>query len=384
MNSNSKDRVTIVTIIALLMSLFAQMQAISLLGITIPLSLAERTTATDTIGQVMALYSIGLVIGSYQGKRVIARVGHIRAFAGFAAIATSAAIIHSLTQGVIFYAILRIISGISAAIMLIVIESWFNTLSSAHNKSRLLSIHQIVFYLAMGSGQLLINLSPNNFSSTFLIAGLLSCSALIPITLIRIENPPVALVTPIKIFELIKVAPCGIIGAICAGNTIGTLFNLAPLYAKQMQVSMLNISIFMSAIIFSGVLIQRPIGKLADKYTREHILVALLLITAGSAQLLLIFGTVLPLPLLGIILGAPIACLYPVSAAATYAKLDNSKAVASSSTLMLAYATGGFSGPIIASYLMSSFHANALFVYLSAYCIIGSIITLVIYQKRGQ
>jgi hypothetical protein len=63
------DKSTLVTIIALLVSLFAQMQAISLLGITIPLSLSSNEISTNTVGQVMALYSIGLVIGKLPRKK---------------------------------------------------------------------------------------------------------------------------------------------------------------------------------------------------------------------------------------------------------------------------------------------------------------------------
>lgn len=378
MRYNVNDKSTLVTIIALLVSLFAQMQAISLLGITIPLSLSNNEISTNTVGQIMALYSVGLVIGSYQGKNAIARVGHIRTFAGFGAIAISAAIVHSLTHSVVFYALLRIVSGLSAAVMLIVIESWFNTLSQNANRSRLMALHQVTFYFAMGTGQLLINLVPGDFSAIFLIAALLSCCALIPITLIRIENPVVRINTPVKLSELVKIAPCGIIGAVCAGNAIGTVFNLAPIYAKNMQISTLDISIFMSAIVFSGVTLQRTIGKLADKYSRERILIVLLIITAGAAQLLLLLNTVVSLPILGIVLGAPLACLYPVSVAATYARLSDDKAVASSSALMLAYAIGGFSGPIIASFSMTLFSNKALFMFLSIYCIAGAIICFVL------
>jgi MFS family permease len=381
MQNSVNDKSSLVTILALLVSLFAQMQAISLLGITIPLSLASNDISTNTVGQVMALYSIGLVIGSYQGKKTIARVGHIRAFAGFGAIAISAAVLHSLTHSVVFYALLRIVSGLSAAVMLIVIESWFNTLSQNANRSRLMALHQVIFYCAMGTGQLLINLIPSDFSATFLIAALLSCCAIIPITLIRIENPAVTINTPVKLAELIRIAPCGIVGAVCAGNAIGTVFNLAPIYAKDMQISTLDISIFMSAIIFSGVLMQNTIGKLADKYSRERILIVLLLITALAAQLLLL-NTLVPLVFLGILLGAPIACLYPVSVATTYAHLSDDKAVASSSTLMLAYAIGGFSGPIIAAFSMTFFSPKALFIYLSMYCIAGAVVCFVIQKNK--
>jgi MFS family permease len=168
---------------------------------------------------------------------------------------------------------------------------------------------------------------------------------------------------------------------VCTGNAIGTVFNLAPIDAKNMQISTLDISIFMSAIIFSSVSLQSTIGKLANKYSIERILIVLLLITAGATQLLLFLNTVAPLAILGIILGALIACLYPVSVAATYARLSDDKAVASSSILMLFYGIGGFSGPIIASFSMTLFSNKTLFMYLSIYCIAGAFICFVI-QKN--
>lgn len=375
MEQKLNEKNTIITIIALLVSLFVQMQSISLLGITIPLSLSEGKSSINTIGQIMALYSIGLVIGSYHGKKIIASVGHIRAFAGFAAVATSAAIVHSLTYSELTYGILRIISGISAATMLIVIESWFNTLSQNSNRGRLLATHQVIYYFAMGSGQLLINVFPNNYNSTFLVAALLSCFALIPLTLVRIENPKIALSTPIKLSKLFKIVPAGIIGAICAGNCIGTLFNLAPIYAKNIGSSTIEISVFMSAIIFSGVLLQKTIGHLTDKHSRTNILVIMLFITAACMLLIPMLSSTLPLSFLGILIGPPIACLYPISVGIVYEKLSADKAVASSSALMLAYAIGGFSGPVLASYAMTYLGNNTLFIFVAIYCFLGAILS---------
>ncbi len=380
MNTPFNDKQNIITLFSLLLSLFAQMQAISLLGLAIPLSLSDVGSSINTIGQVMALYSVGLIIGTYQGKKTIAQVGHVRAFAGFAAIATVTAIVHSLTNSIVFYGVLRVLSGISAAVMLIVIESWFNTLSINSNRSRLLALHQIVFYVAMGSGQLLINLSPENLSTIFLIAAILSCFALMPITLIRIENPPVVVAKPISITTLIKLAPCGILGAFCAGNAIGAVFNLSPVFIKSITPSMVELSIFMSAVIFSGAILQRSVGKVADKYSREYTLIFLLVLMAMSALVVIFFSTEIPLPLLGVFIGAPMGCLYPISVAMTYAKLTNDKAIASSSWLLLAYASGGFLGPILASYLMLEFGGDMLFIYIAVFNLFLAVCCYFIYK----
>jgi len=204
-----------------------------------------------------------------------------------------------------------------------------------------------------------------------------------PITFVKIENPSITLTNPISFFELFKIAPCGVIGAICAGNAIGTVFNLAPIFSLQAGASTFNISVFMSAIIFSGILLQRPMGKLADQYKRESILLMLLGLTTLSSQLILWGNTAMPLPLLGIVLGSTIACIYPVSVASTYEKLSPDKTVASSSALLLSYALGGFSGPVMASLAMDYFGNNALFNYLSISCMVG-IACLVFYNQRTR
>jgi len=383
MNNELKNLPPINTIFALMLSLFLQMQSISLLGISIPLSLSALKMNISHIGLVMALYSIGLILGSFQGKKVISNVGHIRAFSGFAAIATIVAITHNLASNAYLFAILRVLSGLSSAIMLVVVESWFNTLCKNHHRSRLLAIHQIVLYLAMGSGQLLINLTPGQLNSAFLVAALLSCMALIPITLIRIDNPKIVNTQPIPFIELFQAAPTGIIGAICAGNAIGTIFNLSPLFAQQTQASTWDISVFMSAIIFSGILLQRPIGLLADKYPREYILYALLVFTVISTQLAIHFSHFISLTLMGVLLGAPIACLYPISIATVYTKFNEEKSVAASSGLLLAYALGGFTGPVFASFAMNIFGVSALFHYLSFYCVLAIFICIVFLRAQS-
>jgi hypothetical protein len=60
MKYSVNDKSTLVTIIALMMGL---------LGIAIPLSLLGNEISTNSMCQVMALYSKGIIIGSYQGKK---------------------------------------------------------------------------------------------------------------------------------------------------------------------------------------------------------------------------------------------------------------------------------------------------------------------------
>lgn len=357
-----------VTIAAMLASLFAQMQAIGLLGIAIPLNLADQQVGVNAIGPVMALYSMGLILGAFQGKLMISRVGHIRAFAGFAALAASVAIVHSFTTNVYICGLLRLLSGVAAAVMLVVVESWLATFTHNRNRGRLLALHQITFYLAMGSGQLLINIA---LSSAFLIAAILSCLALMPIVLVKTESPKISLSSPMSFFELSRISPGAMIGAICAGSAIGTVFNLAPIYAKELGTSTFAVSVFMSTLVFAGILLQHPMGKLADRFNRTGVLLLLLGLTAAVSLVVMHFTASLSLPLIGLMVGSLIACLYPSSVATAYERIAPEKAVGASSALLIAYAIGGFSGPVLASSAMQHFGSDALFAYLAGVMVLG-------------
>ena len=82
--------------------------------------------ALEITGLVLAFYHLGFILGSLQAGRFIARAGHIRAFAAFAAIASSAALAHVLVVTPPAWMALRFLSGAAMAGLFMVTESWLN------------------------------------------------------------------------------------------------------------------------------------------------------------------------------------------------------------------------------------------------------------------
>lgn len=66
------------------------MTGISLLGIILPLRMAGEGFSILLIGIVMTAYYVGQALGSHFSKKVIFRVGHIRAFTVFSAVGAAA------------------------------------------------------------------------------------------------------------------------------------------------------------------------------------------------------------------------------------------------------------------------------------------------------
>ena len=163
-----------------------------LLGLVLPIRLSEEAVPTSITGLVMSGYYAGLMLGALYGKRFIGRVGHIRAFAAFAAIVSSGALAHALWFDPWIWMSLRMLTGFCMATLFAVIESWLNEKSGNEARGQVLSLYMITSYLALGSGQLLVNLwEVDGFEPYCLIAILISLS-LVPVTLTSVAGPEIA------------------------------------------------------------------------------------------------------------------------------------------------------------------------------------------------
>ncbi|MCV6589970.1 MAG: MFS transporter [Marinobacterium sp.] len=359
-------RHSVITLAAIQLSLFAMMQASGLLGIAMPLSLFSAEVEVSSIGWVMAFYSTGLMLGSLYGKRIISQVGHIRSFAGFAALAAMVAITLNMTFDLPLWAGLRFLTGFSAAVMLIAVESWMTGLATNANRGRLLALHQITFYLAMGSGQLSINLTTGEYSQGYLIAALLFCFAVMPMVLVRTINPVLTPTEQINIMPICRKVPASVAGTLGAGCAIGALYNLVPVYARANGLTTFDTSLLMGALVFGGVLLQYPVGRITERCGNSWPVLILLLLLC----LLNTVAAILPMPhsmpvLLSFaaLLGSILACLYPACVVAASARIEPQERVTLSSTLLVFYAVGGFTAPVLASQLMHYGGSQGVFIF---------------------
>src|SRR5690606_17914583 len=101
-----------------------------LIGITLPIRMGIEGLPPEVSGLVMSAYYGGLVGGCVYGPRIIGRVGHIRAFAAFAAVISAATLLPALWFAALPWAVLRAVSGFCMAGLFATIESWLNVRSS--------------------------------------------------------------------------------------------------------------------------------------------------------------------------------------------------------------------------------------------------------------
>ncbi|MEP1584543.1 MAG: MFS transporter, partial [Marinobacter sp.] len=164
---------------ALILSIVLLVSGNAFLMTLLGVRLSIEAVSPNIIGWILVCYSIGFVLGTLYVHLIIGRVGHIRAFAVFAAMAAVCALLYPMAVSEVFWAILRALSGFSVAGVLVVIESWFSSRATNANRGALFAVYQIVFYLSAAGGQLLINVGEPSSFIPFSLAAVLLTLALI-------------------------------------------------------------------------------------------------------------------------------------------------------------------------------------------------------------
>ncbi|MCG6542402.1 MFS transporter [Pseudomonas sp. KSR10] len=321
--------------------------------------------STGMIGLLMSGYFAGFLVGTWLAPSLIRRVGHIRTFAFYAALASVAVLMHVLIVNPWVWLVLRLLYGVALVTLYMVIESWLNAQVSGEKRGQVFALYMAVNLGALAAAQQLLSLdSPMNFT-LFALAAILICAALMPITLTRQAQPAQPDMPATDLLQLARIAPLPLMAAGVSGLTLGGFWGLAPVYASQSGFDASGVGLLMSVTILGGAVLQWPIGLFSDKHDRRLVLLWVVAIAA------ILGGLITPLTsgplLLGMMFlwGGLAFSIYSIAVAQMVDQLHPDEILSGSSGLLLANGFGAAFGPVVAGGLMSVFGPKALPVFFA-------------------
>ncbi|HKY94630.1 MAG TPA: MFS transporter [Kiloniellales bacterium] len=336
----------------------------SLLGVK--LTLAGYTT--DVAGLVLAGFFVGIVTGALLSPRLVQRVGHIRVFAAMAGLASVAALVHAALLDPWLWGAMRALAGFALTSMYVVVESWVNDRAQNTFRGRLLAVYMILWLISMAAGQLLIDVADPAGSSHFLlIAGFFS-ACVVPLALATQSAPDYSSPARVPLFALWRIAPLATVAAAMVGLIHGTLVGMASVYAQSADYSTREVALFTAAIYVGGIVLQLPIGRLADRVERRLVLAGITLAAAGAALLALWLSERSFAGLLAAtaLLGGLCLPFYSLTLAIANDRLSQNQMVGASATIYLLVGIGAIAGPPIAGLVMERVGTGGFFLYLAA------------------
>jgi MFS family permease len=326
----------------------------------------EGFSATVT-GLVMSSFYIGFLAGSILTPKITANVGHIRVFAALAALASASILVHALFVQVPVWIALRLVSGFCFAGLYIVAESWLNDRATNETRGKLLSLYMVVTYIGVGGGQLLLNLAEPGGFPLFLLTSVLISVAVVPLLLSAGSPPAFQESVSIGLRELFRLSPLGIVSMFVVGLVTATFFTLGPVFGQRIGLDVENISYFMTSAVVGTIILQGPIGALADRFDRRIILTIATLLTSLAALACIAASQVSTSALLlsvGIFGGLAFP-LYSVCIAYTNDRLNPNQMIAASGALVLISGLGAAIGPVLVASIMDQFGEHSFFLSLA-------------------
>jgi len=336
-------------------------------GTFISLRVVHEDFEAAAAGLVLSSYFVGFTIGALRCGRIIARIGHIRAYAAFAGLAVTATAAMPLLTGPLSWLILRGVIGFGCAGLFVTAESWLNAKVEPSERGRVFSIYMVGTFMALALGQLLIGRVEVATTAPFSLIAVLFAVALVMVSTTRAEAPRTGAAPFLPYAQLLRAAPVAVAGCALSGVITGAFYALVPAWMQGEDIAQSTIGFFMLVAVLGGLAFQVPVGRLSDRFDRLAVLAALGLGVAGTAVALthLPHDPAVELPVAAL-LGGFMSSLYPVCVANAHDRMPADRVLAVSGQLILTNGVGSALGPVVGMSLMRRFDIDGVFYLMAA------------------
>lgn len=362
---------TLLSISALLLTIMLMQMGTTALGPLDTLSAIELGFSNTEIGAIGGAHFLGFLVGCLGSPLLVKRVGHARAYCVTAALSIIAILLHPVLPYFWAWCVFRVMTGIAIATSYTAVESWLNAKLTNKNRGRFFGVYRIIDMTgALVAQAMIIVLVPAYFLSYTMLA-ILVCLSLMPLGLTKTVQPVMPETQKIDVLFAFRISPLAALGVLTVGATGSALRMIGPLFAYQLNFTPTQIGLFLSLPLIAGMIIQLPIGYLAERATPRQLIGGLsgITILISIAFTIIEAETVLGIKtifILVFIFGLTTMPLYSLSAIHANNQTKEQDMTMLSASLIFLFGIGAIISPVIASYIIEHFGPLSMFTYFAA------------------
>ena len=358
---------TILPISALLLGSFFLLFAGGIHGLILPVRGTYEGFPAFQLGLLGTGWAIGYVLGCFYTARLVARVGHIRAFSVMASLAAITILLQLLLVDAWAWIALRAISGFCFAGAAMIVESWLSERAEPRTRGRIFGIYTMVNLVASTGGQLTLIIGDTTGYFFFVLAAVFYALALIPTAISSSASPKPLLSVRLDIRALWRNSPVAVFAVFMVGVANSAFGTLAAVYGGAVGLAVAAIAVFNALPILLGAASQIPVGILSDRLDRRKVLigVALVALVADIAFIALAPQDARLNLALAAVFGAAIYAMYPVIIAHANDNAADGNYIMISGGLLMVFGLGSIVGPLVAGAAMSAVGPTGLFMTIA-------------------
>ncbi len=337
-------------------------------GLILPVRGAQEGFSAVALGLLGTGWAVGFIAGCLIVPRIVARVGHIRAFGGMTALAGISILLSALLLTPYAWVPLRALSGFCFAGAAQIIESWLNESAGAEARGRVFGFYAMVNLGANTAGQLVLPFGDTSSEAFFIIGAIFYAAALIPTGLYATQAPKPLTEVNLDIGRLWRNSPIAVVGVTLVGIANSAFGTLAAVYGNATGMSVTVIALFVSVTLFGGAAAQVPVGWLSDRTDRRQVLIGAAVLAVATALIFSMWGPrgTTAVLVLATGYGAFIHVMYPLLISHANDHAPDGDFLRTSGGLLLLFGVGSIAGPLIAGLAMSVAGPDGLFMTTAA------------------
>jgi MFS family permease len=370
-----------------LLPVFAACAAIGLqAGVALPLvPLALERQGHDklTIGIVAAAWAIGMLAVGSHIPRLAARFGAVP-FIIAAVVAGSAITVgYTLTDSVIVWFILTLLHGAVGGVPWVVSEIWMNVVVEEKRRGRVMALYSMLVALGLALGPFVLQVVGVYGPKPFLTCAALALLVAVPLLPYWKTAPRIEHAEDSGYMIVIVGAPLAMLAGFVCGLGEQVAFSFLPVYAVGAGVSAEIGALWLSTFVIGNVILQWPIGWMADHFDRRAVLAGcailstllVVLLSAMSAKSLAIIAVI------GLWGGLSFS-IYPVGLALLGQRIGGGDMARANTAFSMLYILGGLVGRPIAGAAMDIAGDPGLGGTLAIFYAIAGIAALLAFYRR--
>ena len=320
----------------------------------IALNLDAGGVSTTTIGVLAAIQGLGLLLSAIALPTLTARFGAWR-LAVWSLIATALAIASfGMTENLAAWAVFRFLFGAGSNVLFVTCEVWVNVLAPASMRGRVIGAYTAILSGLFACGPLLVPVlgyqglaAFGTIAIVFLVLGL-------PLLRLKHAVPPVEETPFSELPRVMAAIPVLLLSIATFSFFDGATFALWVVYAFAQGLTETATVTTLSALVVGNIVLQYPIGWLADRMSRRLLLAGLAGVTFAGAIAL----PALPLthPLIYAFLfvwGATAFGVYTLAVTLIGEHLTGARLVAANAAFGIMWGLGLMLGPMVAGSVMA-------------------------------
>ena len=350
----------------------------------VPLALERQGADHLTIGIVNSAWGIGMLLTAHRIPAVAARLGAVPIICAGTLLNAALSVVFAYTEGVALWFVLCLLSGMVGSVPWVVSEIWINLVVEEKRRGRAVAMYSTLVALGLAAGPIVLQLVGVYGPRPFLLNAALGVIVILPLMLTWRQAPHIRPIGRAGFSGVLLAAPIALLAALACGLGENVAFSFLPIFAIEAGVSAETGATWLSAFVIGNLVMQWPIGWLADHVDRRAVLAACAASSAALVALVTAIDAHSSSVLVVLLLWGGISFgIYTVGLALLGQRFSGGDIARANAAFTMVYTLGGLIGRPISGAAMDVLGRSGLTLSVAFFYAAAAVAALLAFHRRG-